>query len=182
MKIEYVARNDIQLNDTIRHFAEKKLRKVVKYFNHILEIRVELAQERHLYAADIFINGKDFDIKSKAQAKELTGAIQEAVDKLENQASKAKTRLKDRKRAGEASEMTAGWSVDVLERESVRTGTPTIVRTSTIPIKPMTVEEAALQLEDSRSEFIVFRNAATDRINVLYRRKDKNFGLITPEF
>lgn len=179
MKVDYIARNEIELTDAIRQFTEKKLRKVVKYFNHILEIKVELGQERHLFTADIFINGKDFDIKSTARAKELTAAIQEAVDKLENQASRAKTRLKERKRGADGG---SGWQVEVLEPASVRSGTPRIVKTSTIPIKPMTVEEAALQLEGSKSDFIVFRNAATDKINVLYRRKDENLGLITPEF
>ena len=179
MKVDYIARNEIELTDALRQFTEKKLRKVVKYFNHILEIKVELGQERHLYTADIFINGKDFDLKSTARAKELTAAVQEAVDKLENQASRAKTRLKERKRGSDGG---AGWQVDVLERESIRSGSPRIVKSSTIPIKPMTVEEAALQLEGSRNDFIVFRNAATDRINVLYRRKDEDLGLITPEF
>jgi len=183
MNIEYVARNDVELTDSIRQFTEKKLRKVVKYFNDILEIRVELEQERHLFTADLFVNGKDFDLKARGRSKEITGAIQEAVDKLENQAAKAKTRLKERKRGGESGGRGArGWPVEVLEARSVREGAPRIIKTSTIPIKPMTVEEAALQLESSRNDFIVFRNAANDRINVLYRRKDNNLGLISPEF
>ena len=73
------------------------------------------------------------------------------------------------------------WTVDVLERESVLAGEPRIVETSSIPIKPMTIEEAVLQLEDSSDAFFVFRNATTDRVNVLYRRADRNLGLITPE-
>ncbi len=183
MNIEYVARNDVELTDSIRQFTEKKLRKVVKYFNDILDIRVELEQERHLFTADLFINGKDFNLKARGRAKELTAAIQEGVDKLENQAAKAKTRLKERKRGGEATARGAsGWPVEVFEAGSLREGSPRIIKTSTIPIKPMTVEEAALQLESSRNDFIVFRNAANDRINVLYRRRDNNLGLISPEF
>ena len=183
MKIDYVARNDVELTDAIRQFTEKKLRKVVKYFNEILEIRVELDQERHLFAVDIFVNGKDFDLKARSRSKDLKAAIQEAVDKLENQASKAKTRLKERKRGGDGPGRGASeWPVEVFEAESLRGGTPRIIKSSSIPIKPMTVEEAALQLESSRNDFIVFRNAANDRINVLYRRRDNNLGLISPEF
>ncbi len=180
MHIDYVARKDVDLDDATRAFVEKKLKKVVKYFNDILEIRCELTRERHLYSADLYVKGKDFDIKSTATGKELTTAIQEAVDKLEIQARRAKTRLKERKRP--ASGPSVGWQVEVIEPESLRTGTPRIVKTSTIPIKPMTIEEAALQLQESRNDFIVFRNAADDRINVLYRRRDDNLGLITPEF
>lgn len=177
MRIEYIARK-VTLTDDVRQLTEKKLKKVKKYFNDILDVKVEVAQERHLYVADIFIKGKDFDIKSTSQNKELTTAIQEAVDKLEMQARRAKARLKGRKRQGADSR---AWSEDVLEPASVGAGEPRIVETHDIPIKPMTIEEAMLQLEDSEIDFIVFRNANTDLVNVLYRRRDKNLGLVTPE-
>jgi putative sigma-54 modulation protein len=178
MRIEYVARK-VVLTDSVREFAEKKLAKVRKYFNEILDIRLEVEQERHLYVADIFVKGKDFDIKSTSQGKELTTAIHEAVDKLEIQARRAKTRLKGKKRRG--TEQAKSWPVDVIEPESVATGTPIIVETNNLQIKPMTIEEAALQLEESKDDFIVFRNATTDNVNVLYRRSDKNLGLVRPE-
>ena len=111
-------------------------------------------------------------------------AIQEAVDKLEIQARRAKTRLKDhKKRAGSEAKTDQGWGVDVLERESIASGEPRIVERSSIPIKPMSIEEAVLQLDDSKPGiFWYFRNSSNDRVNVLYRRQDKNLGLITPEF
>ena len=178
MKVEYIARK-VDLNDNVRQLTEKKLAKITKYFNDILDIRVEIEQERHLYVADLFVKGKDFDIHSSSQHKEMTAAIQDAVDKLEIQARRAKTRLKKHK--GRASAAESAWSLDVLEPESIGRGEPRIVERSTIPIKPMTVEEAAMQLEDGTLDFLVFRNAATDRVNVLYRRQDDNLGLITPE-
>ncbi len=179
MKVEYIARK-VDLNDNVRQLTEKKLAKITKYFNDILEVRVELEQERHLYVADLFVKGKDFDIHSTSQHKEMTAAIQDAVDKLEMQARRAKTRLKKHK--GRSSAAESAWSVDVLETESLgRGGEPRIVERNTIPIKPMTVEEAAMQLDDGAMDFLVFRNATTDRVNVLYRRQDNNLGLITPE-
>ena len=96
MKVDYVARK-VNLTDQVRQLTEKKLAKVQKYFNDILDTRVELDQERHLYVADIFIKGKDFDLKSTSQNKELTTAIQDAVDKLEMQARRAKAKLKEHK-------------------------------------------------------------------------------------
>jgi putative sigma-54 modulation protein len=178
MRIEYVARK-VVLSDSVRELTEKKLGKIKKYFNDILDIRVEIEQERHLFVADIFVKGKDFDIKSTSQNKELTSAIQDAVDKLEMQARRAKTRLKGKKRR--AAETNKSWPVDVLERESIGHGTPRIVETNDLQIKPMTIEEAALQLEELSAEFIVFRNATSDDVNVLYRRPDNNLGLIRPE-
>jgi putative sigma-54 modulation protein len=182
MKVEYVARK-VTLSERSRQVAEKKLGKVKKYFNDILDVRLEVEQERHLHNVDIAVRGKDFVIQATAQNKDMMAAIQEAVDKLEIQARRAKTRLKDhKKRAGSVAKMDQGWSVDVLEPESIAGGEPRIVERSSIPIKPMSIEEAVLQLDESSYGFLVFRNSSNDRINVLYRRQDRNLGLITPEF
>ena len=103
------------------------------------------------------------------------------MEKLEIQARRAKTRLKDHKRHSGDAKAEQNWPVDVYEPESVRKGHPRVVEHSTIAIKPMSIEEAALQLERSSDHFFVFRNATTNRVNVLYRRSDENLGLITPE-
>jgi len=71
--------------------------------------------------------------------------------------------------------------VEVLESNSVRGGAPRIIESTHMSIKPMTIEEAALRLEDSELAFVVFRDSTSDRVNVLYRRKDQNYGLIAPE-
>jgi putative sigma-54 modulation protein len=182
MKIEYVARK-VDLTEQSRQVAEKKLAKIKKFFNDIIDVRVEISQERHLYVADLAVRGKDFAVQSTAQNKEVTSAIQEAVDKLEIQARRAKTRLKDHKqRAGSEAKVDRGWTVDVLEHESIGAGEPRIVERSSISIKPMSIEEAVMQLDKSGDDFLVFRNSSNDRVNVIYRRRDKNLGLITPEF
>lgn len=180
MKIEYVARK-VTLSEHVRQLTEKKLAKIAKYFNDIIEIRVEVGQERHLYVADLFVKGKDFDIKATCQNKDLTTAIQDAVDKLEMQARRAKTRLKDHKRGTEPMAELRDWSEEVIESDSVASGEPRIVTRTSIPIKPMTIEEASLQLDRSPGDFIVFLNASTERVNVIYSRRDNNLGLITPE-
>jgi len=181
MKIDYIARK-VDLTEQSRQLAEKKLAKITKYFNDILDVRLEVELERHLHVVDLAIKGKDFDVKSTAQNKDLTTAIQDAVDKIEIQARRAKARLKDhKKRAGSEAKIDGGWAVDVIERKSMKSGEPRVVEQSSIPIKPMAIEEAVMQLDDSPYDFLVFRNASTDKVNVLYRRDDKNLGLITPE-
>ena len=181
MKIDYIARK-VDLTEASRELAEKKLAKITKYFNDILDARLEVELERHLHIVDLSIRGKDFDVQATAQNKDMMAAIQDAVDKIEIQARRAKARLKDhKKRAGSGAKLDQGWSVDVFERDSMTSGQPRIVERSSIPIKPMSVEEAVLQLDDSQYDFLVFRNASTDKVNVLYRRDDKNLGLITPE-
>ncbi|MCK5378662.1 MAG: ribosome-associated translation inhibitor RaiA [Acidobacteria bacterium] len=180
MKVEYIARK-VTLTDGVRDIAEKKLAKVEKYFNDIIDLRLELCQERHLYVADIFLRGKDFSLKSTSSNKDLTTAIQDAIDKLEMQARRAKTRLKDHKRHGSDVREGAVSSEEAAELSAAGEDTPRIVETSVIPVKPMSVDEAVMQLEESNEHFLVFHNAGSDRVNVLYRRADNNLGLITPE-
>jgi putative sigma-54 modulation protein len=181
MRVDYIARK-VTLDDNFRQLAEKKLAKITKYFNDILDMRVEVSQERHLYEVDLFVKGKDFDIKSTTQHKELSAAMQDGVDKLEIQARRAKARLKDHKGRGGELRMEPDWELEVLDAATASSGRPEIVERSTIPIKPMSVEDAILELEKGSDQFLVFRNANTDRINVLYRRSsDNNLGLITPE-
>jgi len=180
MRVDYVARK-VTLEDSFRQLTEKKLAKITKYFNDIIDMRVEVAQERHLYKMDLFVKGKDFDIQASAQHKELSAALQEGVDKLEIQARRAKARLKDHKPRGGELRKVQDWEVEVFESDTESSGPPRIVERSSIPIKPMSVEDAILQMEKSPDQFMVFRNARTDRINVLYKRSDNQLGLITPE-
>ena len=67
-------------------------------------------------------------------------------------------------------------------REDTQERLPRIVKTNSIAIRPMSIEEAALRLDDSKNEFIVFRDIDTDRVSVIYKRRDNNLGLISPEF
>ena len=180
MRVDYIARK-VTLDDSFRQLTEKKLAKITKYFNDIIDMRVEVSQERHLYVVDLFVKGKDFDINSTTQHKELTAAIQDGVDKLEIQARRAKARLKDHKGRGGEVRKVQDREVEGLENDPETTGPPRIVERSSISIKPMTVEDAILQLVKSSDQFIVFRNASSDLINVLYKRSDKHLGLITPE-
>ena len=181
MKIEYSARK-VTLTDQVRQLTEKKLAKIKKYFNDILEIRVELSQERHLYLADLSVKGKDFDLHATSQNKEITTAIQEAVDKLEIQARRAKTRLKDHnQRAGGEAKADHGWNVEVLEEESIASGEPRIVERSRIPIKPIPGCYGTGTDDRPATSAQLFRNASSNLVNVIYRRDDRNLGLITPE-
>ncbi len=180
MKVEYIARK-VTLTAGVRDIAEKKLARVEKYFNDIIDLRLEMSQERHLYVADIFLKGKDFSLKSTSSNKDLTTAIQDAIDKLEMQARRAKTRLKDHKRHGNDVRESVVRDEETLEPATEGGDTPRIVETSIIPVKPMSVDEAVMQLEESAERFLVFHNSVSDKVNVLYRRADNNLGLITPE-
>lgn len=181
MNIEYVGRH-VELNDRIRDFAEEKLEKVRKFLDEPVEARLTLEREKHRLLVDLHIAHRFGVLQGHEEADDLFDAVHDVVEKVEKQARRERKKfLAKRRRAGKA-EGHAEWPVDVLDRESIGGGArPRVVKSSSISIKPMTLDEAALQLEGSRNDFIVFRDATNQRLSVLYKRRDANYGLISPE-
>jgi len=178
MNVELIARNT-EISDTQRALAEKKFARLAKYFNAVHDARITVTQEKHRISVEAFVRGRDFEVAASSETPDWESSLQEVVGKLEQQARKMKQRLKGRKRP---SGREGTWQVAVVPEEAVRRGSLEVVETRHVPVLPMTVEEAALQLESSNEDFIVFREAASDRVNVLYRRRDRSYGLVTPEF
>ena len=178
MELEFIARN-IELTTAQRAMAQKKFDRLAKYFGSVQEARLTVAQEKHRISAEAYIRGKGFEVEASSETPEWEASLQDLVGKLEQQARRMKQRLTERKRPREKG---TSWQVEVVEPESLRRGTPEVVETRHVPVLPMTVDEAALQLDGSTDDFIVFREAASDKVSVLYRRRDRSYGLVTPEF
>jgi ribosome hibernation promoting factor len=105
-------------------------------------------------------------------------AVHRVVDRVEEQARRAHQKSVDKRRRGS----NHRWPVEVLAQGSIGGGgTPRVIETSQLHIKPMTIEEAAIALDGSADGFVVFRDSTSDRLSVLYKRKDQNYGLIAPE-
>lgn len=181
MELEFLARNT-EITEPQREMARKKLKRLAKYFNAVHEARVVATQEKHRFLVEAFIRGKDFEVAAKAETSDWASSLQEVVSRLEQQARRSKQKLTGRKRQPAARGPEQGWQLAVVGEESVRSGRPEVVELRHVPVVPMTVDEAALQLESSRDDFIVFREASSDRVNVLYRRRDRTYGLVTPEY
>jgi len=186
MHIEFVGRS-YQIDDRMRQFTEEKLGKVIKFLEEPIEIRVTLAEEKHRHVADLHVAHKLGVLQAAEEVAdgEMSDAVNAAVDKVEKQARRAHKKITGRKRRAGARVNgfeVPSWPMDVVERDSVGEGRePRIVKSTQIEIRPMALEEAALQLEGSKNDFLVFRDAASDRVSVLYKRKDANYGLIVPE-
>lgn len=181
MELEFIVRNT-EVTEQQRALATKKLQRLAKYFNEIHEARLSVTKERHRTIVEAFIRGKDFEVAASSETPDWSISLQEVVEKLEEQARRHKQRMTSRKRPRNKAGFEASVQVDVVERESVRRGEPAVVETRHVPVVPMTVEEAALQLESSKEDFIVFREATSDCISVLYRRRNRTYGLVTPDF
>jgi putative sigma-54 modulation protein len=181
MQIDYTCRN-VHLDDRLRDFIEQKLRKVMKFVEEPVEVKVLLDLEKHRHIAELHVTHR----LGVAQAREendngLLDAINLAVDRAETQVRRSRKKLVDKRRRADRINGHR-WPVEVLERASVGGGAaPRVVETTYLPIKPMTIEEAAIELETAEHGFVVFRDSQSDRLNVLFKRKDQNYGLIAPE-
>lgn len=183
MKIEIIGRN-VPVEDRARQFAEQKLRKLEKFLEEPAEARVTLAHEKHLHLAEVHVAHRLGVLQATEQSDgTLLDAIHLAVEKLGTQARRSHQKLvrKNRRSDWRTDPEAQRWPVEVLEQGSLRDGSPRVIESTHLPIKPMTIEEAALRLEDSEQGFVVFRDSVSERVNVLYRRKDQNYGLIAPE-
>ena len=114
----------------------------------------------------------------------MTDAINRSIDHLKRQAQKNRKKIRDhhRKDGNHAKvDRVTDWTVQVIDPKRIRLTTKRIIKTNNLPIRPMSVEEAALRLDESKNEFIVFRDLDTDKVSVIYKRRDNNLGLIAPE-
>lgn len=188
MTTEISGRN-YEIPPDIRNLVEKKLAKIQeRLFDDVIDVRVVLHVEKYRNICEITIAGKDHDVKTSQESDEsMQDAVNMAIDHLKRQAQKNRRKIRDhhRKDGGRAKPAVTEWAVQVIEPGRIREEsqpTPRIIRTTNLAIRPMSIEEAALRLDDSRSEFIVFRDIDTDRVSVIYKRRDSNIGLISPEF
>ena len=170
----------IEPSDALKAYAEEKLERVRKYIDEPITAQVFLAVEKIRHSVDITITAKGITIKASEETNDMYAAIDMVLDKIERQLQRYKERLKEHKPSAESTERL--FLKSIVEAESIETRSePVIIKSSTFSIKPMSVDEAVMQMDLLHKDFLVFTNAGNDAINVIYRRKDGNYGLIEPD-
>jgi|GEM_PF-664988 len=183
MNVEYVGKG-ITISDKTKAFAQTKLAKIFKFLDEPIEARLVIEPGKAGLGADLHIAHRHGVVQSEEEAvPRLEDAIQAVAVKAEKQARRSRKRFIDvRRRAGRAASENPQWPVEVLDGTSLRQEhTTRIIKVQHFSIKPMEVDEAALALEGAKNDFIVFRQTTSDQVSVLFRRRDGNFGLISPE-
>lgn len=189
MQIVITGKN-IKLTDSIREYVESKIGRINRYFDHVLEVDVNLSvqrskskEERCIVEVTLWANG--VSIRGEESHSDLYAAVDLVTEKLEKQIKKYKERIKTKTRRKGTDTVEAAPEVEakdhILEIDDEFTE-PKIIKTRGFAMKPMFVEEAAEQLSILEQDFFAFRNAQTNEVNVIYRRADGNFGLIEPTF
>ncbi len=169
-------------SDALRDYAVEKVERIIaKYLKNAVEAHVILLSHRHRQqcTAEINIHAAGYDISAHADNADMYAAIDFAIDKVEAQLRKHKDRINDRKGRASLHEIATTISVDVVQQTGDQ-GATKVIETETLVAKPLTVDDAVLQLELTHSEFLVFRNSANSSISVVYKRRDGHYGLIVP--
>ncbi len=180
MHIEYVSRN-FELDDRLRDYAASKLGKLARFLDEPVEVRVTLEQEKYRQIAELHVAHRHGLLQAAGETDEMQDTINLVVDKVEKQARRSRQKYQDKRRRADRVNGQHQWPVEVLDRGSIGESTPRIIKSGKLSIKPMALDEAALRLEAGTNDFVVFRDSETDRISVLYKRRDDNYGLISPD-
>ena len=172
MQLDITFKN-IDSSDALKDYASKKLSKIDKYIERPSDLHVVLSVERRRHQADMTLNADGVMINAVETTEDMYSAIDMVVDKLERQIKKHKEKVQGKK--GQAKVYFEGTGAVAGEE-----GSPRIVHEKDYFVKPMSVEEAALQIDMTSKDFIIFQNTDSNQINLIYKRQDGDLGLVEP--
>jgi putative sigma-54 modulation protein len=190
MRLELTGRQ-VTITPAIRKAVERRLARMGRMLqDHIVSVQVVIGRLKSRHHVEMTLHARgDHFFHGSATGRDLTPALGAAAEKIEHQVQKLKSKWTERKRQG-MSTARAALPKSEQERAPGRIGARAafgsdgevrIIRTRRYAVKPMSVDEAALEVGANQGAFIVFRNALTDTVNVLFRRPDGNLGLIEPD-
>jgi putative sigma-54 modulation protein len=184
----------MQVSVTFRHmdptaalksFASEKVQRIGKLSHKLTEAHVVLSLEKYMHKADITLTANGLTIRGEEKSEDMYASIDRAIDKIERQLKRYQEKVKDHK-AREDGKFKV--RLNVLEPEPVEeevplqpakaSPPPKVIKTREFLAKPMSVDDAIMQMDLINNDFLVFQNATSSEINVIYRRKDGTFGLI----
>jgi len=175
MNVSFTFRNT-DAEEWLKDYAGKKIAKIQKYIDKPIEAQVILSVEKFRNVAEIKVVTKGIMLNGKEEAKEMVLAIDKVVDKIERQTKKHKEKIRNRKEsASKAAEMAL--AEDPFEDEPEEEN-PGIAETRRVVLKPMSADDAMLQMEESKNSFIIYRDLLTEEVRLIYRREDGNYVLI----
>ena len=187
MQLTITGKN-IEINDTLRSYVERKIGRLDRYLPNVIDGRVELEKVEGARAAEdrqvaqVTLRTKNAVLRAEEASNDICASVDAVVEKMQRQADryKNKRRAKRIETANQIEAESIQREVGEVE-EDLEEEHPTVSRVKRFHMIPMDEEEAIAQMELLGHDFFVFYNAANDSINVLYRRSDGNFGLLQPE-
>ena len=175
MRITISGKN-IDITDGLRQAVEDKLSKLERYFTPETDIVVTLSVEKERQKIEVTIPVKGNIIRSEQVSNDMYVSIDLVEEVIERQLKKYKNKIVDQKQSA------GNFQQEFIEKEIEDEEEIKIIRTKRFGMKPMYPEDACIQMELLGHNFFVFQNAETEAVNVVYKRKGNNYGLIEPEF
>jgi putative sigma-54 modulation protein len=174
MQFSVTARN-LEITPALRAYAEEKLSRLTRYLENIVTLHVVLSVNKHRQTAEVTLRVRDLTIRAEEESDDLYSSIDLVAEKLERQILRYKERILAQAARGASRGGRSSATASLAEEE------PRVVKTKRFAVKPVGVDEAILQMNLLGHSFYVFRNATTEEVNVIYRRRDGHYGLIEPE-
>jgi putative sigma-54 modulation protein len=191
MRLELTARH-FTIPAPVRKLAEQRLDRVLRPLNNsAVSAQVVVTREKTRFRAEVTLHARgEHFLHGEATGRDAQTALASSIDKIDRQVQKLKGKWTERKRQGispakaasatpRTAKAAAAFGTGLDQRDNG--GQLRIIRQRRYAVKPMSVDEAAMEVGDGRDAFLVFRNSSTEQINVLFRRADGNLGLIEPE-
>ncbi len=175
MNIKITGRN-IEVTDAIKDYVEKRLERLEKFEGNNTDVNVVCSVEREEQIVEMQINYNGDFIRIEERNPDLYASIDLAIDKVERQMRKGKEKKNDKNRQESLKEKILGM---FSGKEATEVGE--ITKTKTYEIKPITLEDAKLKLEEKEDMFMAFVNSSDNKVNVIYQRGDGTFGVVIPE-
>ena len=176
MKFEYTGRH-IEVTPALRSHVEEHFERLNHLFDgKALNAHVIIEVEKGRHRSEIIVKWRNEVLTANSTLADMYQSLSKTIDKIEKQASKIKSKIIDKHH--KAKKVTAiARPVDEVSPEP---NAPRIIGARRYAVKPMTAEEAVFRLKDEENQFLVFRNAEDEKVSVIYKRKDGNYGLIQP--
>ncbi len=176
----------VSVTEPIKDYASNKIEHLHLDYPRIIEAHVILDVEKHRHFAEIILHcNNHISIEASHTTDDMYASIDGVVAKIAQQMRKYKTKiLRNHRPRGQSIRHLEEQVLQINEEtfHEIENSEPEVIKTERYPVKPMFVDEAVLQIEMSNKQFVVFQNAKTEKVNILYRRKESGFGLIEPTF
>jgi len=160
-------------SEGLRTYAEEKVQRVRKYLRRPIEAHVTLSVEKNRHIAEVQVSANHLKVMATEETADLYSAIDLAMSKLERQIEKHVARYKDHNKGGNSGTPAEGGTTAARATAAVE------IRR--VAVKPMSIDEAVLELRLHKTDFLLFRNSATDALCAVYRRKNGNYVVVEPE-
>ena len=176
----------MEMTDALKSYIEGGLGKVRTHFDRVIDVDVVLTVEKHRHIAEVNLHANGIRIHGRESSSDMYASVDAVLAKLDRQVRRYKDKInRHQPRKAEEDRNYQHQVVEVdheMDPESKETERHHVILREKLPMKPMSVEEGAMQLDLIDDDFVVFSNADTQQVNVIYARSDGTYGLIEPQF